>query len=155
MTISKIPDQLITQTMHGVIDLFLKPKFISLGMNATGKWLNSLEPKAINGNGEIWGMDYTYWLVNGRKPGKMPPVQALIPWVNAKFGIGGNEAKSIAWAVAVKIKNEGTDYYPDGTDLLEVLNSQECRKYVETQLSTFYSFEISKLLVKQLKQNLL
>jgi len=139
--------------MQGVIDNFLKPKFIELGMNATGRWLDSLEARAVNGNGEIYGMDYTYWLANGRKPGKMPPVSALIPWVNAKLGIGGKEAIAIAWAVATKIKNEGTNYYPDGTDLLEVLNSDEVKKYVQDEIGTFFSIEINKILKKQLNDN--
>lgn len=150
METPKIPDELIIKTMQGVIDNYLKPKFISLGMNATGKWLESLEARAVNGNGEIWGFDYTYWLAHGRKPGKMPPVSALIPWVNAKFGVGGREAIVIAWAVATKIKNEGTEYYPDGTDLLEVLYSEDAKKYVFEQISTFFSVEINKLLKKQL-----
>ena len=149
----KISDEAIIQTMQGVIDKFLNPKFISLGMNATGQWLNSLEAKAVNGHGEIWGMDYTYWLAHGRKPGTMPPVSALIPWVNAKLGIGGKEAIGIAWAVATKIKNEGTSYYPDGTDLLEILNSDEVNKYVQDEIGTFFSIEINKILIKQLNDN--
>lgn len=148
-----ISDDIIIQTMQGVIDNFLKPKFISLGMNATGKWLESLEAKAVNGNGEIWGMDYTYWLANGRKPGVAPPVSALIPWVNAKLGIGGKEAISIAWAVATKIKKEGTNYYPDGTDLLEVLNSDEVKNYIYSQFREGINVEINKILIKQINDN--
>jgi hypothetical protein len=153
MELPKIPDEEIVQTMNGVIEKFLKPKFISLGMNATGQWLNSLEGRAVNGNGEIWGMDYAYWLAHGRKPGTAPPVSALIPWVNAKLGIGGKEAIGIAFAVASKIKAEGTKYYPEGTDLLEVLNSPECKAYITEQLQTFYSIEINKILIKQLNDN--
>ena len=149
----RIPDELIISTIQGVIDLFLKPKFISLGMNATGQWLNSLEARAVNGNGEIWGMDYTYWLVNGRKGGTAPPIAPLITWVNAKFGIGGNEAKSIAFAVAAKIKKEGTNYYPEGTDLLEVLNSKEVLDYIYSQLQEGITVEINKILKKQLNDN--
>lgn len=146
-------DEVIIKAMQGVIDLFLKPKFISLGMNATGQWLNSLEARSNNGIGEIWGMDYTYWLANGRKPGTAPPVSALMPWVTAKFGVGGNEARSIAFAVAAKIKKEGTDYYPEGTDLLEVLNSNEVRQYVSTEIASFISAEINKILIKKIKDD--
>jgi len=149
----RIPDELIISTMNGVIDLFLKPKFISLGMNATGQWLNSLEARVNNGNGEIWGIDYTYWLANGRKPGKAPPIAPLITWVNAKFGIGGNEARGIAFAVAQKIKKEGTEYYPDGTDLLQVLNSKEVLDYIYSQLQEGITVEINKILIKQLHDN--
>lgn len=150
---TNIPDETIIQTMQGVIDLFLIPKFVSLGMNATGQWVNSLEPRVVNGVGEIWGMDYTYWLANGRKPGTAPPVSALMPWVTAKFGVGGNEARGIAFAVATKIKKEGTDYYPEGTDLLEVLNSNEVRQYVSTELAPFISAEINKILIKKIKDD--
>ena len=151
--IPKIPNEEIVRVMQGVIDSFLKPKFISLGMNATGQWLNSLEARAVNGSGEIWGIDYTYWLVNGRKGGTAPPISALLPWVTAKFGIGGNEAKSIAFAVAQKIKKEGTNYYPEGTDLIEVLNSPECKAYVTEQLQTWFTVEITKILKKQIHDN--
>lgn len=153
MELTKIPDEEIIRVMQGVIDLFLIPKFISLGMQATGAWINALEARAENGNGAIYGFDYTYWLAHGRKPGTAPPISALLPWVTAKFGIGGNEAKGIAFAVANKIKAEGTNYYPEGTDLLEVLNSVECRNYVTEQLQTWYSIEISKVLKKQLDDN--
>lgn len=139
--------------MQGVIDNFLKPKFISLGMNATGSWLNALEARSVNGNGEIWGMDYTYWLANGRKPGTAPPVSALIPWINAKFGIGGNEARSIAFAIATKIKKEGTNYYPEGTDLLEVLNSPEVINYIYSKFREGLTVEVNRILKKQLDDN--
>jgi len=149
----RIPEELIIETMQGVIDNFLKPKFISLGMNATGKWLESLEARSVNGNGEIWGMDYTYWLVNGRKEGKSPPVSALIPWVNAKFGVGGNQAKSIAFAVATKIKNEGTRFYPEGTDLLEVLQSKDVSEYIYSKIKQGMTVEINRILTRQINDN--
>lgn len=149
----RISDELILSTMNGVIDLFLKPKFISLGMNASGQWLNTLEARVVNGNGEIWGMDYTYWLANGRKPGTAPPASALIPWVTAKFGIGGNEARGIAFAIAQKIKREGTEYYPEGTDLLTVLQSPEVINYIYSQYQEGLTVQINKLLIKQLNDN--
>jgi hypothetical protein len=148
-----IPDEIIISTMQGVIDNFLKPKFISLGMNASGNWINSLEPRVVNGNGEIWGMNYSYWLANGRKPGKAPPISALMPWVTAKFGVSGNEAKGIAFAVANKIKNEGTSYYPEGTDLLAILNSEEVKNYIYSQFQIAFESEINKILIKQLHDN--
>jgi len=150
----RLSDEVILNTMQGVIDKFLKPKFISLGMNATGQWLNSLEPRVVNGQGQIWGMDYTYWLAHGRAPSeKMPPISALIPWVTAKFGIGGNEAKSIAFAVAKKIQKEGTEYYPAGTDLLEILHSKEVADFIYSQLREGFTTEISSILKKQIHDN--
>ena len=139
--------------MQGVIDLYLIPRFNELGMNATGNWIESLEARAVDGNGAIYGLDYTYWLQNGRAPGAMPPVSALIPWVNAKLGKSGREGVSIAWAVAKKIQKEGTNYYPEGTDLLDVLSSKEVIDYVYGQFGEAFKVEINKLLIKQLNDN--
>lgn len=139
--------------MQGVIDNFLIPKFNELGMNASGQWINSLMPMVSNGNGEIWGMDYTYWLANGRKPGTAPPVSALIPWVTAKLGVGGSQARSVAFAVAQKIKNEGTEYYPNGTDLLTVLESKEVKDYIYSRFGQGITAQINELLKKQINDN--
>jgi len=153
METPRLPDEVILATMQGVIDNFLKPKFISLGMNATGQWLETLEPRVENGQGQIWGMYYTYWLAHGRKGGTMPPVSALIPWVTAKFGIGGNEAKGVAFAVAKKIEKEGTEYYPQGTDLLEILHSKDVADYIYSQYKEGITVEISETLKKQIHDN--
>jgi hypothetical protein len=150
----EITDELIVETMQGVIEKFLKPKFISLGMNATGKWLDSLEARAVNKNGEIWGMDYTEFLAKGRASGTAPPISALIPWVNAKLGISGKQAISVAFAVATKIKKEGTNYYPRGTDLLEVLASKEVADYITQKIGAFLKTEITKALKRQLNDNI-
>lgn len=150
----RLSDEVILETMQGVIDNFLKPKFISLGMNATGNWLDTLEARVENGNGQIWGMYYTYWLAHGRAPSeKMPPIAPLITWATAKFGIGGNEAISTAWAVAKKIQKEGTQYYPQGTDLLEILHSKEVTDYVYSQYKEAFTVEISAILKKQINDN--
>ena len=52
----------------------------------------------------------------GRTPGSMPPVSAIEGWVKRKrsnFGIKNeSEIKSIAWAIAKTIKEEGTEPAP-------------------------------------------
>lgn len=120
--------------MQGVIDDILIPKFLSLGMNATGDWIAALEPRARGFTGEIWGLDYTKYLVEGRAPGSPPPVTPLVRWASAKFGASGNEALSIAFAVRHKIAQEGTSYWPQGTDLLEVLNSDQTKVYIQKKI---------------------
>lgn len=149
----KITDELIVSTMNGVVENFLKPKFIELGMSASGQWLNTVQGGVENGNGVIYGMDYTYWLANGRKPGTAPPVSALIPWVTAKLGVGGSQAISVAFAVAQKIKNEGTEYYPNGTDLLTVLESKEVKDYIYLRFGQGVTAQINELLKKQINDN--
>ena len=147
-----IPAEKVQEILEEVIEKFFKPKFIELGMNASGKWLNSLSVEASDGKGIIKGMDYTYYLVNGRAPGNMPPIQPLVEWVGHKFGITGNEARSAAFAIATKISREGTSYYPDGTDLVEVLSSPEVISYINSQISreleVIVKLEILKILRK-------
>lgn len=149
-----IPNDKIIEVMQGVIDNFLKPKFIELGMNASGDWLNSLEARANLNEGEIWGFDYTYYLVNGRAGGKRPPIAPLIRWVGYKFGLSGQEAISTAYAVATKIEREGTNYYPNGTDLLEVLQSKEVSDYVNNSIGEFIKNDLEIQIVRMAQKTL-
>lgn len=149
----QISEELYLKTLQGVIDNFMIPRFMELGMDATHIWLQNIQPRVIEGVGYIYGMDYTYFLANGRAPGRRPPASALLPWVNAKFGIGGQEALSIAFAVATKIGKEGTRFYPEGTDLLEILNSNEVKQYIYTNLGQALTAEITLILRKQINDN--
>lgn len=117
----------IEPIIRGVIDTFLIPKFRELGMPASGEWEDNIEAR---GN-EIWGTPYTQQLVEGRPPGTMPPVEAIQKWAAVKLGISDI---SVAWAIATKIKNEGTTWYPEGSDLLEVLSTQEVTEYIAERL---------------------
>ncbi len=146
-----ISDDNLREIMTEVIRVFLIPKFIALGMNASGSWISALEARAENGRAEIWGADYTYYLVNGRADGNRPPIQPLIRWVGNKFGLSGQEAISAAFAIANKIEKEGTDYYPNGTDLLEVLESPEVSQFIYTRLAVDINGQIAAQIKRQLQ----
>lgn len=86
-----------------------------LGMKASGAWQQSLQVSA-NGfagllKGAVSGLDYTYYMQNGRKGGKMPPVAAIEQWIKIK-GIQPIENRikvsGLAWAIAKRIAREGT-----------------------------------------------
>lgn len=146
-----IKSEEIEQLIWLVVNQFLIPKFNELGMKASGQWLDALSVK-VNGNrGEIWGTDYTQYLVNGRANGKRPPIQVLEKWVNDKFGVYGQEAKSMAFAIGNKIAKEGTSYYPQGTDLLEVLESNECQQFINLKSKEIYLKSVSLEIVRLLK----
>lgn len=132
----KIEQEEIEKVITGVINLFLIPKFRELGMPATGEWEENIHAR---GN-EVWGRQYTEQLVNGREPGSMPPVEAIQRWALAKFGNGDI---NVAWAIATKIKNEGTSWYPNGSDLLEVLESQEVVNYITNQLRDIVILQVT------------
>lgn len=130
--VSKDKIEKITQE---VVDNFLIPRFKELGLNASGDWIKSVEVRVNGTTGEIWALDYTYYLVNGRAAGTPPPLAPLIRWVGFKLGQSGDEAKSIAFAIRNKIAKEGTKIKKQGgTDLLEVLSSREVLDYVNEKI---------------------
>ena len=53
---------------------------------------------------------YGRWVEYGRKPGKMPPVDALEPWVRLK--LKAKNPRRVAFAIAMKIAREGIKAQP-------------------------------------------
>ncbi len=118
-------------------------KHESLGMKASGNWIDSLENRTKGLSGQLWGEAYTEQLVNGRKPGKFPPVKIIEKWIYDK-GItpAGISYSSLAFLIARKIAKEGTEYFKEGTDLVEAVITPEriqsiLDKVSEFQISSF------------------
>lgn len=147
-------DEVLDILESEVIDLAddLKNSPTARKQKATGDWIDSVEVRRETSSVDIWALDYTEWLVQGRKPGKKPPITPLIRWVEAKLGASGDEAKGIAFAVANKIAKEGTDYHPEGTDLVDgVLTEQRYNDILEKvgeQINLF----ISERFIRQFKE---
>lgn len=156
-----IPNTEIVKVMQGVIDNYLKPKFIELGMSATGDWLNALEARASLNKGEIWGNDYTYWLNFGRGPNKDQSQQALRawaywysenvikPWANAK-GLVFDNYFGVAYNIAVN----GTKKHPERINFLDVLSSQEVMDYINQEIGKYIVNELRLNIVKLARQTL-
>lgn len=132
-----------------VVQLFLIPRFRELDMNATGEWLQSLEVQTAGDSVTIRGRHYSEQLAKGREPGKMPPVNAIERWVNAKIGFSGSDGRAMAWAIAKKIQKEGTTWYQKGgSDLIEVLEEPQTVEYVQNQLAGILQIRIADNLVR-------
>ena len=143
----------IERILTEVVNRFLIPRFRELGMNATGEWLDSLEVTTGENSGTIRGREYSQQLALGRKPGKRPPIAPLEKWVNAKFGITGAQARSMAFAIATKIAKEGTTWYQKGgIDLIEVLESIEVRQYITGEMRGILQIELSERLIRQTQE---
>lgn len=143
----------IERILTEVVNRFLIPKFRELGMNATGEWLDSLEVTTGENSGTIRGREYSQQLALGRKPGKRPPIAPIEKWVNAKFGITGAQARSMAFAIATKIAKEGTTWHQKGgSDLIEVLESNEVREYIEGEMRGILQIELSERLIRQTQE---
>ena len=88
---------------------------IAAGQLATGKTSNMFEVKGVSiTGGQLWGFPFYQVWETGRKAGKMPPSSALLPWVQARFGVSGSEARSLAFLIARKIGEEGSALYRKG-----------------------------------------
>lgn len=127
-------------------------KYEQLGMKATGKWADGLEAVADGNTGIIKGYHYTEQLVQGREPGKNPPIKPLEQWVTAKFGLTGKQATSMAFAVSNKIAKDGTTWYQKGgSDLLEILEDPEVINTFYTEIGRHLTIEITEELTRTLK----
>lgn len=82
----------------------------------SGKTLASIKYTTTDTSLTVTAPRYVGVLQEGRSAGKMPPVQPIIEWLRAK-GVAGDEKKlkSIAFAIAIGIKNRGTRLY-NGSD---------------------------------------
>lgn len=143
----------IEPIINEVIYLFLIPKFRELNMDASGEWERNVEARGS----EIWGRDYTEYLVDGRPPNRDQSPEAMKAWVGWAGSTILNEwvnNKGLninPYAVAWKIAREGNNYYPKGTDLLEVLNSQEVKDYITESLGRIITVKVEQEFKRQFR----
>lgn len=115
-------------------DLIAKHK--ALGMESSGKWIDSLETQKTELGGVLLGAKYTEQLVYGRKPGKFPPIKAIEQWIFQK-GIRATgemiSLSSLAFLIARSIARNGTKYYQQGgTDLVDsVITPQRIQRILD------------------------
>lgn len=130
----------------------LKSSSTAKDQKATGDWINSVEVRRNGTEISIWANDYTQWLVQGRAPGGRPPINPLVRWVEAKLGATGQEAKSIAYAVATKIEKEGTNYHPEGTDLVDGVLTEQRVSDILQKVGEEMSFFLGRNLERKFKE---
>lgn len=94
----------------------IKLQLTTDGKSATGDLINSIAYNLVTtSNGfeiQIMSKDYLKYVDQGRKPGKMPPSDKLVPWVKAR-GIKFNDRGSVvtdesaAFVIARSIGEKG------------------------------------------------
>lgn len=104
--------------------------------------------------GELSGADYYYYLVNGRRPGKQPPPESILAWMQSK-GIHGDyiSDKSLAYLIGRKIGQLGTDIYlhkRPGLSLAEIIETNN--KEFADNLRVTYLTEIKNTFSESLKE---
>lgn len=133
-------DDQIRRILEDVVDLFLIPHFLSLGMDASGEWRGALH---VVGD-RIRGRKYTEQLVYGRKPGTFAPIEPLKKWAMLKLGLDEKQALGAAFAISNKLKNEGSEYYKQGgTTLVEILRSPEVVGFISMNAQRFIREQVT------------
>lgn len=119
-------------------DLIIKHR--ELGMPASGKWIESVEADTKRLSGKILAEHYTEQLVDGRAPGRFPPVKAIEQWiVDKRIPFDGIKISSLAFLIARKIANEGTKYFQQGgTDLVEAVITPQRIQNIIDKVSDFH-----------------
>ena len=96
--------------------------------------VSSLEHKEDNEGGQLIGADYIKYLIFGRSPGKFPPPDKMLDFVNsnpeilasAKQQFDNITAKGLAFIIGRKLAREGSDIYQgkkQGIDFLGVMET--------------------------------
>lgn len=148
-----VPREVLLKATNLAIEYLIK-RYDELGMRASGNWAQQLEAEVRDTTAVIMGTPYTVQLVNGREPGRMPPVDAIYQWMLDKRTFTGEKSMSRAWAIAKTIQKEGTSWYKrGGSSLLEILDEpeiqnifiEEFRIYLVTTIREIFSREIKTL----------
>lgn len=135
-----------------VIKRFVLPIIDRNNIKNTGEFRDSLEAQTnIPNIIEIWGVDYSHFAVSGRGSGKQPPVKELQKWVQSKFGYGADKAKQVAFAIANKIKKEGTERHSKHLNLIEILESQEVKNYITNEVTKIINKKLQERLIDEMK----
>lgn len=95
-------------------------------VNASGNLAKSIRYEVKGGTLLVYGNDYIFYLVYGRKPGKAPPRDVIVQWIKDKPIRSDIPINSLAYLIQRKIAKQGTLIYEQGgsTLLSGVVNQQ-------------------------------
>lgn len=132
-------------------------KHDELGMRASGNWADSLEVVVTDTNAKIIGEQYSDQIEYGRKPGAMPPTEAIEKWIHDK-GIasrieGEISVSSLAYLIARKIAREGTEAFKKGGErvISEIVTPERIQMILD-KVGSEYANTVTKDILTYLKQ---
>ena len=102
-TLEQYKEKIVTQ---------LKDRLAQQGLVASGKLQNSIYGVVTQTGINIFAEDYGIFVEEGRGPGKMPPRNKILEWVESKNLQSINpkykRPKDVAWMIARSIAEKGT-----------------------------------------------
>ncbi len=130
-------------------------------LGGSGSLANSLA-YSVNMNGDEWAIvlnleSYWRWVGNGRGPGKMPPVDEIRKWIDARHILPRPmtlktgktiipTVKSLAYLIARSIGRYGTHAYRNGGKNTLYATVEECQEYYKDRLYDAVQQDISDIL---------
>ncbi len=113
--ISGTQRELNKQAIFGVLEVIRKRIITdqrTKHISASGRSAQSLNIQEVSGGGQLIGSDYLQQQITGRKPGKFPPIKPILEWIDSKgLSLNGITKKGLAYVIAKKIADKGTDIY--------------------------------------------
>lgn len=111
-----------------------KRKLTDKEINASYKLLNSVETTVKRNDDEfvvtIHLEDYWYYVENGRKPGRFPPIDKILEWIRIKPVIPYSDSRGrlpteeqLAFLISRKIAEQGTEGRKVLAETVEELNN--------------------------------
>lgn len=115
--------------------------------NASGQSRASIQVVNITGStGQLIGAEWIAFVFKGRAPGKMPPIDKIIDWCNAK-GI----PRAVAWVIARNIADSGTKLWQQRRNIFnEIITEEKINTFVES-LSKIYTARLETELIDLFK----
>ena len=119
-------------------------------LNDTNQASESLSYQVTDNRLTIYGLQRILFLEFGRRPGTFPPVDQIQNWVASKLGITDEkENRSVAFVIARKIKEKGTDILTDEAKGLQItLLVEEINEQLFQEMSKFESANIVDGIIK-------
>lgn len=130
---------------HDIIQKFLDQVIANIKADAASKGqkipANSFRTEVTNDGGVLYAANYFKYLVSGRPPGKQPPPEKMLEWVEQNPHIfeyfktiyENITHKGLAYIVGRKIGREGTAIYRGDKPGIDFMNS------IESSLPTLFS----------------
>lgn len=86
----------------------------STGTNASGDTSKSLKRESGKESVKVTGKAFIFVVETGRKPGKMPPVNELVKWLESGKASFTGKIESVAWAISKTIAKHGSSLFRKG-----------------------------------------
>jgi hypothetical protein len=109
----------INKFMKRISDAYIDDQ-IRKGIFSSGRSAQSLRSVTEPTGGKLFGKDYFHFQKVGRRPGRFPPIDAILQWITDKGIRSDIPIKSLAYLIARKIAQSGTRIFQRKSQGLDV-----------------------------------